>query len=49
MKDMVEQLGLRYFAPATPQQIFDFTQSAIDFWNDKISHREAKDKYDSMA
>lgn len=49
MKDMVEQLGLNYFAPATSQQIFDFTQSAIDFWNDKISHREAKDKYDSMT
>ena len=48
MKDMVEQLGDSYFTPATSQQISDFTQSAIDFWNGRISKYEAKNRYEDM-
>ncbi|MDU1893050.1 MAG: hypothetical protein E6767_20430 [Dysgonomonas sp.] len=48
MKDMVERLDKGYFTPANQQQVADFVQSSIDFWNGKISKKEAKDIYDKM-
>ena len=44
MQDMVKELDLKYFAPATRQQIDDFAQSAADFWDGKITTQEARER-----
>lgn len=48
MKDMVQRLDKGYFPRATKQQITDFAQSAVDFWDGKISRNEADKKSDNM-
>ena len=44
MQDMVERLDSGCFAPATKQQIAEYAQYAVDFWDGKISNKEAKEK-----
>ena len=44
MQDMVKELDMKYFAPATRQQIDDFAQSAADFWDGKITTQEARER-----
>lgn len=48
MQDMVDQLDKKYFPNATPQQIKDFAQAAVDFWDGKIANQEAKEQLQSM-
>ncbi len=48
MKDLIEKLDIKYFAPASRQEVAYFAQSAVDFWNDKISHLEMKKQYNYM-
>jgi len=48
MQDMVRELDMKYFAPATRQQIDDFAQAAVDFWNGKITMQQAKELRQSM-
>lgn len=48
MQDMVQELDMKYFVPATKQQINDFAQSAVDFWDGKITIQEARERLLSM-
>ena len=48
MQDMVRELDMKYFAPATRKQIGDFAQAAINFWDGKITIQDAKAKLRSM-
>lgn len=48
MQNMVRELDMKYFAPATRQQIGDFAQAAINFWDGKITIQDAKAKLRSM-
>lgn len=48
MQDMVKELDMTYFAPATRQQINDFAQAAVDFWDGKMTIRAAKAQLHSM-
>lgn len=48
MQDMVERLDKKYFPNATPQQLKDFTQAAVDFWEGIITSQEAKEQLQTM-
>lgn len=48
MQDMVERLDKKYFPNATSQQIKDFAQAAVDFWDGKITTQEARERLLSM-
>lgn len=48
MQDMVERLDKKYFPNATPQQLKDFTQAAVDFWKGIITSQEAKEQLQTM-
>lgn len=49
MQDMVKELDMKYFAPATRQQIDDFAQSSVDFWDGKTTIQEARERHLSMC
>lgn len=48
MQDMVRELDVKYFAPASREQIDDFAQAAINFWDGKMTIQDAKAKLRSM-
>lgn len=48
MQDMVKALDATYFSPATRQQIDDFAQKAVDFWDGKIDEIQANDLLQTM-
>ena len=48
MQDMVRELDIKYFAPASREQIDDFAQAAINFWDGKMTIQDAKAKLRSM-
>ena len=48
MQDMVRELDMKYFAPASREQIDDFAQAAINFWDGKMTIQDAKAKLRSM-
>lgn len=48
MQDMVRELDMKYFAPVSREQIDDFAQAAINFWDGKMNIQDAKAKLRSM-
>ena len=42
MRDLIEQLDPTLFAPANKAQVASFMQSAIDFWEDRITDEERR-------
>ena len=48
MQDMIRELDMKYFAPASKEQIDDFAQAAINFWDGKMTIQDAKAKLRSM-
>ena len=49
MQDMVRELDMGYFAPTTRQQIDEFAQDSVDFWDGKFSKDVAREKVRSMS